>query len=51
MKSDCNTARAYTYDTRDPSYNNAYGASIQATIQWCNLCSILYKLNIVTVLY
>lgn len=45
------SARAYVYDTADPTYWNAAGHVIQSTPQWHALVSILYKLNIVTVLY
>lgn len=43
-------ARAYTYDTHNPVYTNPRGAAIQATPQWYQLVSLLYKLGI-TVLY
>lgn len=42
--------RAYTYDTADPTYHNAYGEQIQSTEQWYHLCYLLYKLGI-TILY
>jgi len=43
-------ARAYTYDTSDPTYSNPYGEYVQNTAQWLALCTLLYKLGI-TVLY
>lgn len=39
-------ARAYTYDTSDPSYHNAKGEAIQDTDQWVHLVALLWKLGI-----
>ena len=44
-------ARAYAYDTADPTYSNAHAYRVQATDQWLALVVFLYKLNIVMVLY